>query len=144
MAMARLGGESYERFKWFILGSSIHEDWQGLWGPLWELRGDYGRRLDQERGQPSSEYERQEAAARALRDLHAAGLIYVFRTSSPDIAAAASDEANRLSADEVEDALTSDWWRGQDLQKRADIWWGPTAAGEQTYEELPEHLRAFG
>jgi hypothetical protein len=67
---------NYERFKWTILGDAATEDVQGLWEPLWSLRGCYEI--------PGlTESERQDIAEQALRDLYAEDLIYFFRGGVP-------------------------------------------------------------
>jgi hypothetical protein len=124
----------FEEFKQSILDDAVFSDYQGLWEPLWALRGD----LAQE-GQ--SEADRQHFAERALRELHAAGLIYFFRVlpwASGDVNAAAEDDALRLTAAQVDDTLRGSWWRGEerlDPDAFEGIWWGPTPTGEAAANE---------
>ena len=60
--------DEFEAFKWSVLGDAVWDDYQGLWEPLWWLRGG--------RIEGQSELERQAFAERALRELHSDGLIY--------------------------------------------------------------------
>ena len=83
-------GDFFEPFKSEILDNAVFEDVQGLWEPLWALRG-YMRERDLQ------EDERQTLAERALRELYGDDLIYFFRVpprSSPG--EAADDPALRL------------------------------------------------
>jgi hypothetical protein len=99
----------FNRFKWEIFGDAAFEDIQGLWEPLWVLRGHLK--------QPGmQEPERQRLAERALRELHSDGLIYFFRASAhSNPSDAADDPACRLTSQEFETALAGDWWRGTGL-----------------------------
>lgn len=117
---------SFQSFKRQILRRAATEDWQGLWEPLWWLRGG-GAIAGQ------TEADRQAFAGRALRELHAEGLVFFFRLGhGADINASAADPASRLTPREFDDALRSHWWRGLDgLDPSApQVWWGPTARGE--------------
>jgi hypothetical protein len=79
-----------------------------VWEPLWCLRG--GGAIE---GQ--SEVDRQRFAERALRELHDEGLIYFFRVRPPyDINASGEDESLRLTSEEVDETLRSDWWRSSE------------------------------
>ena len=126
---------TFERFKWMILADAVAENVQHLWEPLWQLRGSYEI--------PGlSETERQEVAERALRELYADGLICLFREEKPgDV----EDPAAVLSADEVEDVLKSDWWRGDPRDRPNDqpyVCWYATEKGESAYAEAPQEMRA--
>lgn len=125
----------YEKFKWNVLGDAVWEDYQGLWEPLFWLRG--GGAID-----GLSEADRQALAERALRELHGDGLIYFFRVPPPhDINASGEDESQRLTAQEVEETLSGSWWRGGGLpDDHPNIWFGPTAKGEAACEDPPEHI----
>lgn len=124
----------FERFKWNVLGDAVFEDYQGLWEPLWWLRGG-GEIAGQ------SEEDRQRFAERALRELHDKGLVYFFRVPDPpyDPDAAATDDALRLTPPEVDQALRGDWWRSPDGLggDHTRIWYGPTPAGEAWCENPP-------
>jgi hypothetical protein len=127
----------FDKFKWNILGDAVFEDYQGLWEPLWWLRG--GGAIE---GQ--SEVERQRFAERTLRELHDEGLIYFFRVPPPhDINASGEDESLRLTPEEVDETLRGNWWRGTDgvPQDHPGIWFGPTVAGEAACENPPERIR---
>lgn len=129
--------DEFEKFKWYILGDATFEDWQGLWEPLWGLRGDYAIG-------GLSEKERQEVAEHALRELYRDGFIYFFDVPPwGDISASGQDETRRLSPEAVDEALRSDWWRGPEglPEDHPSIWWGPTPAGEAACENPPEHIR---
>lgn len=90
----------FEAFKWNTLGDAVFEDYQGLWEPLWRLRG--GGIIE---GQ--SEPDRQTSAERALRELYADGLIYFFRVPPPhDINESAETPALRLTPREVDETLS--------------------------------------
>lgn len=124
----------FERFKREILARTASEDWQGLWEPLWWLRGG-GAIAGQ------TEADRQAFAERALRELHDEGLIFFFRVrQGADINASALDPALRLTPDELDGALGSSWWReagGLDAAAPL-VWWGPTSRGEAA-NGLAEH-----
>src|SRR5690242_13522369 len=99
----------FERFIWGLFGDAAFEDVQGVWDPLWALRGDLK--------QPGmSEQERQELVVRALRELARAGLIYFFRSPPHTRRGDAADDASlRLSPEELDPVLDGDWWRGPDI-----------------------------
>lgn len=130
---------TYERFKWTILGDAATEDVQGVWEPLWELRSCYEI--------PGlSETERQDMVDRALRELFADGLIYFFRGGRPgQLNQAADDPSARLTSEEVDETLKSDWWRGPATlpHNHPNVWWCATEKGETTYMNAPEDIRAF-
>ena len=113
---------AFARFKQDMLGDAAFEDWQGVWEPLWWLRGG-GAIAGQ------SEAERQAAAERALRELHAEGLIYFVQASWPG--ADLADKAP-LTSEAVDEALRGDWWRGDGALPAGvePVWFGATAAGE--------------
>src|SRR5262245_38257753 len=91
--------ESFQHFKRTILYDAAFEDWQGMWEPLWWLRG--GGRIE---GQ--SEADRQAFAERALRELYADGLIFFVRVPFPaDITDVENDPSLRLSPDDVDATL---------------------------------------
>jgi hypothetical protein len=78
-----------------------------------------------------------------LRELHDEGLIYFyfFRVRPPyDINASGEDESLRLTSEEVDETLRSDWWRGSEglPENHPAIWFGPTPAGEAACENPPE------
>lgn len=125
-----------EKFKWDILGDAVFEDVQGLWEPLWWLRGDGSI-------EGLSELDRQASAERALRELYADGLIYFFRVPPPhDINESADNTALRLTPSESDEALRGDWWRGRDglPDDHPSIWFGATPAGESACENPPPHI----
>jgi hypothetical protein len=126
-----------DRFKWDILHDAVFEDLQGLWEPLWWLRG--GGAIE---GQ--SEAQRQDFAERALRHLYHEGLIFFFRVPAwADIGASAENQDLRLGLDEVNDTLVATWWRGRQLPPdHPNIWWGPTPAGEAAVNDPPDQIRA--
>lgn len=127
----------YEQFKWNILGDAVFEDWQGLWEPLWALRGDYAI-------EGLSEPQRQALAERALRELYAEGLIYFFRVPPwAEVNASAENESLRVTSERVDEALRGDWWRGRKglPEDHPSIWWGPTEAGERACQNPPAHIR---
>jgi hypothetical protein len=127
----------FDSFKWDILHDVVFEDLQGLWEPLWWLRG--GGAVE---GQ--SEEQRQEFAERALRQLYHDDLIFFFRARGTDLGAAAEDQDLRLGSDEVDDALSASWWRGRELPpSHPNIWWGPTPAGEAAVNNPPDQIRAI-
>lgn len=120
-----------------MLGDAVFEDWQGLWEPLWGLRGDYAI-------EGLSERDRQLVAERTLRELYAEGLIYFFRVPPRrDINESAEDESLRLRSDEVAETVAGEWWRGREglPPDHPNIWWGPTPAGEKACESPPDHVR---
>lgn len=130
--------ESFLRFKWSILADSVWEDYQGVWEPLWALRGDYAIEGLVE------EADRHAVAERALRELYEEGLIYFFRVPDLDINAAGEEESLRLNRTEVEESLAGDWWRGRELAPDVTtIWWGPTARGEKACEDPPPEIRGI-
>jgi hypothetical protein len=127
----------FDVFKWDILHDVVFEDLQGLWEPLWWLRG--GGAIE---GQ--SEEQRQEFAERALRQLYHEGLIFFFRARGADLAASAEDHDLRLDPDQVNDALSARWWRGRQLPAdHPNIWWGPTPAGEAAANNPPDQIHAI-
>src|SRR5215210_170214 len=135
----QLTGDAFEAFKWNMLGDAVFEDWQGLWEPLWWLRG--GGAID---GQ--SEADRQAFAERALRELYADGLIYFFRVPAwGDINASGEDARLRLTAAQVDATLAAAWWRGVDGLPAAhpNVWWGPTEPGESAANNPPDHIRSL-
>ena len=128
-----LGNEEalFERFKWEILGDAAFEDIQGVWEPLWLLRGSLKK-------PDMSEPARQQMAERALRELERDGLIYFFRaapSSNPNDAA--EDESRRLTADEIDTTLSSDWWRGTGIlpPDHPNVWWSVTGKGLKTAQD---------
>ncbi len=115
----------FERFKFEILDDAVFEDVQGLWEPLWALRG-YLRQPHQR------EDERQALAELALRELYAEGLIYFFRVPPhSDLDRAADDPALRLGSEEVNTTLSDTWWRGATglPTDHPNIWWWATEKG---------------
>jgi hypothetical protein len=127
----------FEKFKWNILGDAVFEDYQGLWEPLWWLRG--GGVIE---GQ--SEVGRQRYAERVLRELHDEGLIYFFRVPPPyDINESGEDASLRLTPEQVDETLRGDWWRGSEglPEDHPGVWFGPTPAGEAACENPPERIR---
>jgi hypothetical protein len=127
----------FERFKWEILGDAAFEDIQGLWEPLWLLRGDLKR-------PEMSEAGRQQLAERALRELDREGLIYFFRVP-PDRNPndAAEDDSQRLAPDEVDAALSSAWWRGPGSLPvdHPNVWWSITPKGLSLAQNPPADVR---
>jgi hypothetical protein len=120
--MTAMGGdEAFDKFKMEILDAAVYEDWQGVWEPLWWLRGG-GVVAGQ------SERERQAWAERALRELYAEGLIFFFPVSDRGDVNEAAESGVRLSENEVDATLRSDWWRG-DILIGVTVWWGSTKAG---------------
>lgn len=116
----------YERFKWAILADAVFEDRQGVWEPLWWLRG--GGAI-----QGQSEASCEEFAERALRELYADGLIYFFRApwTGADLNSAGMDEASSLTSEAVDEMLRDNWWRGEGPLPTEDlIWWNATPAGQ--------------
>jgi hypothetical protein len=130
--------DPFQRFKWDVLHDAVFEDWQGLWEPVWWLRG--GGAIE---GQ--SEAERQEFAERALRELHDEGLIFFFRVpAGADINASAEGEHARLNPEELYSMIAENWWRGTGglPDSHPNIWWGPTPAGEAAANDPPQQIRA--
>jgi hypothetical protein len=122
-----LAADAFDRFKQEILADAAFEDWQGVWEPLWWLRG--GGEIP---GQ--SDADRQAFAERALRELHGEGLIYFVRSPWPatDLGDVASNAALHLTLEAVDEMLRDDWWRGDGVLP-ADveaIWFGATPGGE--------------
>ena len=125
-----------EVFKWNTLGDAVFEDVQGIWEPLWSLRGD-------SRIESIPDGELAMAAERGLRELYADGLIYFFRAQPPDnVERAASNGDVRLTPTEVDEALGGDWWRGGNglSEDHPNIWFGATPAGESACENPPPHI----
>jgi hypothetical protein len=114
-----------ETLKREVLSDLVHEDHQGLWEPLWSLRGD-------DRTEP----ERQALAERVLRELFEDGLVYFFRVPPPytQVKEAGEDETLRSTAQEVHETLRGDRWRGRDgIQVRdgePTVWFGATPKAE--------------
>jgi hypothetical protein len=128
----------FERFKWTVLFDLVFEDYQGLWEPLWWLRGS--------RDAGQSEDERLAWAERAIRELHRDGLIYFFRVPpSGEINESGVDPNLRLSEVELDATVGSDWWRaplGQNLPAgHPNIWIGPTPEGEAAANDPPDAIR---
>ena len=121
--------DSESRFEGFtreILAQASSEDRQGLWEPVWWLRGG-GAIAGQ------TEADRHAFAERALRELQDEGSIFFFRLRpGADINASALDPRARLTPNEIDAALRSSWWReagGLDTAAPL-VWWGPTSRGE--------------
>jgi hypothetical protein len=115
----------FQWFKWEIFGDAAFEDVQGLWEPLWSLRGSLKR-------PGMSEEDRQEFAERALRELARDGLIYFFRVPlnmNPNDTA--DDDSLRLTADECDATLNDNWWRGTNTlpDRHPNVWWWVTEKG---------------
>jgi hypothetical protein len=133
------GDEFFSRFKWEILGDAAFEDVQGLWEPLWLLRG-YLKQPGME------EIESQELAERALRELQKDGLIYFFRVPARMNPSDASDvDSLRLTADQVDATLVGDWWRGLGNlpSDHPNVWWWVTEKGRELADDPPEHVKAY-
>ena len=129
----------FERFKWTVLFDLVFEDYQGLWEPLWSLRGS-------EAVEGQAEVERQAWAERAIRELHRDGLIYFFRVPrSAEINESGLDPDLRLSEAELDQTLGNEWWRvplGESLPPdHPNIWIGPTPEGEAAAKNPPEAIR---
>lgn len=133
------GDEFFDVFKWEILGDAAFEDVQGFWEPLWALRG-YLR-------QPElSEIDRQELAERALRELQREGLLYFFRVPlNANPGDAADDESLRLTPEEFDETLSSDWWRGAgDLPpNHPNVWMWATERGLQLAKDPPPEVEKY-
>jgi hypothetical protein len=130
--------EFFNRFKWEILGDAAFEDIQGLWEPLWLLRG-YLKQPDM------SELERQALAERALRELHGDGLIYFVQVPLKTNPSNAADDALlQLTPDDVSDTLSSDWWRGPGNlpADHPNVWWSVTAKGAELANNPPAHVKS--
>jgi len=129
--------DPFLRFKCEILDDAVFEDVQGVWEPLWLLRGSGAI-------EGQSESQRQDFAERALRQLYDEGLIYFFRVPPwGDIGGSADNEDLRLDSEAVHETLASGWWRGELGRDHPNIWWGPTAAGEAAANAPPEQIRAL-
>ena len=133
--------DDYERFKWDVLADLVWEDYQGIWEPLWWLRG--GGRIS---GQ--SEAERHVYAERLLRELYSAGLIYFFLVNAEagGINTSAVDPACVLAPTDVDDAIGADWWRHDGPLPDDDakmIWIGPTPAGEAAAKDAPSQVITY-
>ena len=128
----------FRRFKWEIFGDAAFEDVQGLWEPLWLLRGSLK--------QPEmAESERQDLAARALRELAQEGLIYFFGVPlSTNPADAADDASLRLRPDELDATLDDDWWRGTEALPvdHPDVWWTVTEHGAELARKPTDEMTA--
>jgi hypothetical protein len=126
-----------EVFKWRVLSDLAFEDHEGMWEPLWGLRGCYAI-------EGQSESERQAFAERAMRELHDDGLIYFFRAAI-DINAAADGPDARLGDAQVERELASAWWRtplGSSLpDDHPNIWIATTAKGDIAAQDPPDEIR---
>ena len=124
------GGEAdsesrFERFKREILDAA-GEDWQGLWEPLWWLRGA-GAIAGQ------TESDRRGFAERALRELHSEGLIFFFRARhGSHVNESALAPEVRLTPAEIDAVLRSSWWRETGVLDAAAplVWWGRTSRGD--------------
>jgi hypothetical protein len=124
---AQPSGRLFEQFKEEILLDVVFEDYQGLWEPLWVLRGDGA--ID---GQCES--DRQAFAEQALRELFDNGLIYFFRApKGGPVSDGAERPGLRLTAEEVEATIRSDWWRGSGglPKEHPNVWLGPTEAARR-------------
>jgi len=131
--------DEFEIFKWRLLRDLCFEDCEGMWEPLWALRGCYA--ID---GQ--SEDERQAFAERAMRSLYCDGLIYFFRVGSFGNINEAADNPNaRLDDGQVEAQLRSDWWRtplGSSLPAdHPNIWIAATPEGETAADSPSDDIR---
>ncbi len=129
----------FERFKWTVLFDVVFEDYQGLWEPLWSLRGS-------EAIEGQTEDERLAWAERAIRELHRDGLIYFFRVPrSAEVNESGADPNLRLSEAELDTTLGSEWWRvpvGESLPPdHPDVWIGPTPSGEAAANNPPDAIR---
>jgi hypothetical protein len=95
-------------------------------------------------GQP--EGERQAFAERALGELYADGFIYFFRVANDgDVNAAGRDDESRLSDEEVEQALSDEWWRRREgfPADAPDIWFGATPEGYAIAKAPPSEVRTL-
>jgi hypothetical protein len=81
----------------FVVKFLLYDDHMGLWEPLWWLNTWYP-------DAPPS--QRQAAAAKVVRDLHATGTIELYRTRE----GGADYDAPALTGDEAEAEIGAAWW----------------------------------
>jgi len=90
--------------------------------------------------------ERQALAERTLRELFDGDLIFFFRVGrwGDDVNRAGDDERMRLSPKEVDAVISGADWRTVPLGPAgANVWFGPTRKGEETFANLPPHIKRF-
>ena len=134
----------FELFKWTVLLDLW--DYRNLWEPLYHLRGvgniegeDVLRGVGDIESQ--SETEKQLWAERAIRELHAAGLLYFFQVAE-EVNESADDPGQRLSDTDIDAALGRGWFRDSARAARdPEIWMGPTPEGEAAMHGAPAALR---
>jgi hypothetical protein len=120
--------ENYERFEFEILFEAT-TDSQGVWEPLWYLRGNVRSIVPL----PAlSEEEHQLLAEAVLRDLWRDGLIFFYRETE-NLDADLRDPATHLSPQEVDAVLRGSDWRTVSI--RTDVWFFATLKGERAWKD---------
>lgn len=111
--------DSFQQFKFEILGDAVYEDFQGLWEPLWYANHKFA---------DLAQAEREALAERALRELLEEELIY-FVDFGPETRIPSSEPAP-LNMSEAQAAIAGDSWRGLP-PREARIFFGGTMVGER-------------